>query len=189
MDWISHFEGIAQQLPVACDTSFLCRRRSGKFYPMHLSHDADNGCVYRRQGKRQQDEEVFCFRFFMSWACPLFIRLSPSLPPSPGNFSGLYTASPWVYLIVGNICLFFGLVMLEAVPLAPPGFLNNLKITEFSGPRCLYQHDTGRGIGLGREYLHHSHSRRSSGPGGGQAPDRSREWACFSPFHSAWERW
>jgi len=50
-----------------------------------------------------------------------------------GQLFGAFTASPWVYLIVGNICLFFGLVMLGAVPITPPGFLNNLRVTEFSG--------------------------------------------------------
>jgi thiol:disulfide interchange protein DsbD len=49
-----------------------------------------------------------------------------------GQLFGALTASPWVYLIVGNVCLFFGLVMLEAVPFATPGFLNNLKVTGFS---------------------------------------------------------
>jgi thiol:disulfide interchange protein DsbD len=49
-----------------------------------------------------------------------------------GQMFGALTANPWTYLVVGNICLFFGLVMLEAVPLAPPGFLNNLKVTGFS---------------------------------------------------------
>ena len=50
-----------------------------------------------------------------------------------GQMFGALTASPWVYLVVANILLFFGLVMLDAVPLAPPGFLNNLKVTGFSG--------------------------------------------------------
>ncbi|MGC9196065.1 MAG: cytochrome c biogenesis protein CcdA [Syntrophobacteraceae bacterium] len=50
-----------------------------------------------------------------------------------GQMFGALTANPWVYLVVANILLLFGLVMLEAVPLAPPGFLNNLKITGFSG--------------------------------------------------------
>jgi len=50
-----------------------------------------------------------------------------------GQLFGSMTANPWVYLVVGNICLFFGLVMLEAVPLTPPGFLNKLKVTGFSG--------------------------------------------------------
>ncbi len=50
-----------------------------------------------------------------------------------GQMFGALTANPWVYLVVANILLFFGLVMLEAVPLAPPGFLNNLKVTGFTG--------------------------------------------------------
>ena len=50
-----------------------------------------------------------------------------------GQMFGALTASPWVYLAVANVLLFFGLVMLDAIPLAPPGFLNNLKVTGFSG--------------------------------------------------------
>lgn len=60
-----------------------------------------------------------------------------------GQMFGAFTANPWVYLIVGNICLFFGLVMLEAVPFASPRFLNNLRATGFSG------HDVFASMALG----------------------------------------
>lgn len=50
-----------------------------------------------------------------------------------GQMFGALTASPWVYIVVANICVFCGLVMLDAVPFAPPGFLNNLQVAKFSG--------------------------------------------------------
>src|SRR5208337_3613982 len=53
-------------------------------------------------------------------------------------------------------------------------------------PRCFYQYDTGRSIGPCREYLHHSHSGRSSGHGGGQAPDSS--WGGHAFLIFIWSR-
>lgn len=50
-----------------------------------------------------------------------------------GQIFGSITSSPWAYLVMGNICLIFGLVMLEAVPLSPPTFLNRWKVSEMAG--------------------------------------------------------
>jgi cytochrome c-type biogenesis protein len=48
-----------------------------------------------------------------------------------GQMFGALTASPWAFFAVGNICIFFGLCMLEAVPLTPPAFLNRLQVKDF----------------------------------------------------------
>ncbi len=50
-----------------------------------------------------------------------------------GQLFGSLTANRWTYLLVGNICLFFGLAMLEAVPLSPPAFLNRLQVKDMQG--------------------------------------------------------
>jgi len=50
-----------------------------------------------------------------------------------GQLFGTLTANRWTYLLVGNVCLFFGLAMLEAVPLSPPAFLNRLQVKDMRG--------------------------------------------------------
>lgn len=50
-----------------------------------------------------------------------------------GQMFGRLTSSPWTYLFVGNVCLFFGLAMLEVFQLAPPAFLNRLKVQDLPG--------------------------------------------------------
>jgi thiol:disulfide interchange protein DsbD len=50
-----------------------------------------------------------------------------------GQFFGALTSSKWTFFAVGNLCLFFGLVMLEAMPLTPPGFLNRLQVRNVRG--------------------------------------------------------
>jgi thiol:disulfide interchange protein DsbD len=50
-----------------------------------------------------------------------------------GKLFGALTTSPWTYFFVGNVCLFFGLAMLEVVPLTPPAFLNRLQIRDLPG--------------------------------------------------------
>ncbi len=50
-----------------------------------------------------------------------------------GQLFGRLTTNPWTYFLVGNVCLFFGLAMLEVVHLAPPAFLNRLKVRDLPG--------------------------------------------------------
>ncbi|MFP5214120.1 MAG: cytochrome c biogenesis protein CcdA [Acidobacteriota bacterium] len=50
-----------------------------------------------------------------------------------GQFFGALTNNLWTYFFVGNVCLFFGLAMLEAVPLSPPAFLNKLQVQNVPG--------------------------------------------------------
>jgi cytochrome c-type biogenesis protein len=50
-----------------------------------------------------------------------------------GQMFGALTTNHWTYLVVGNICLFFGLAMLEVLPLSPPAFLNRLQVRDLPG--------------------------------------------------------
>jgi len=50
-----------------------------------------------------------------------------------GQLFGTLANCRWTYLLIGNLCLFFGLAMLEAVPLSPPAFLNRLKVRDVPG--------------------------------------------------------
>jgi cytochrome c-type biogenesis protein len=60
-----------------------------------------------------------------------------------GRLFGSITASPWTFVAVGNICIFFGLVMLEVVPIRAPAFLNRVQARQFAG------HDVLTSMALG----------------------------------------
>ena len=181
MEWISQFEGIAISSPwLAIVLSFaggVLASFTPCTYPMMPITVAFIGG--KANGSKRKG---FLLSVFYVLGMSIVYSALAVFAALTGQLFGSLTASPWVYLIVGNICLFFGLVMLEAVPLAPPGFLNNLKVSGVFRPRCFYQPDTGRGIGPRREYLHHSGSGRSSGPGCHRAPDRPRGGHAFLLF-------
>ena len=50
-----------------------------------------------------------------------------------GQLFGALTSNRWTYLVVGNICLVFGLAMLDVVPMTPPAFLSRLKVKDLPG--------------------------------------------------------
>ncbi len=132
MDWISQFEGLARTSPwLAILLSFaggVLASFTPCTYPMMPITVAFIGG--KANGSKRRG---FLLSVFYVLGLSIVYSALAAFAALTGQFFGALTASPWVYLIVGNICLFFGLVMLEAVPLAPPGFLNNLKVAEFSG--------------------------------------------------------
>jgi cytochrome c-type biogenesis protein len=50
-----------------------------------------------------------------------------------GGLFGALTTNGWTYLLVGNICLAFGLAMLGVLPLSPPAFLNRVQVRNIPG--------------------------------------------------------
>jgi cytochrome c-type biogenesis protein len=50
-----------------------------------------------------------------------------------GGLFGALTTNSWTYLIVGNMCLLFGLAMLEIIPLRPPAILNRVQVRNIPG--------------------------------------------------------
>jgi thiol:disulfide interchange protein DsbD len=50
-----------------------------------------------------------------------------------GRLFGAMTGNPWTYLLVGNVCLLFALVTLEAIPLRSPMFLSRLQVRQMPG--------------------------------------------------------
>jgi len=50
-----------------------------------------------------------------------------------GRLFGTVASSPWVYLLVGNICIVFGLVMLDAITLPSPAFLSRFQVRRIPG--------------------------------------------------------
>jgi thiol:disulfide interchange protein DsbD len=132
MEWISHFEGIASSSPwLAILLSFaggVLASFTPCTYPMMPITVAFIGG--KANGSKRKG---FLLSVFYVLGMALVYSALAVFAALTGQLFGSLTASPWVYLGVGNICLFFGLVMLEAVPLGPPGFLNRLKVAEFSG--------------------------------------------------------
>ncbi len=132
MEWIGHFERIAHNSPwLAIVLSFaggVLASFTPCTYPMMPITVAFIGG--KANGSRRRG---FLLSIFYVLGLSIVYSTLAVFAALTGQLFGSLTASPWVYLIVGNICLFFGLVMLEAVPLVPPGFLNNLKVTELTG--------------------------------------------------------
>ncbi len=132
MEWISHFEGIAQNSPwlaiVLSFTGGVLASFTPCTYPMMPITIAFIGG--KANGSRRRG---FLLSIFYVLGMSIVYSALAMFAALTGRLFGALTASLWAYLIVGNICLFFGLVMLEAVPLVPPGFLNNLRVTEFRG--------------------------------------------------------
>jgi cytochrome c-type biogenesis protein len=50
-----------------------------------------------------------------------------------GGLFGALTTNRWTYMIVGNMCLLFGLAMLEIIPLTPPAILNRMQVRNVPG--------------------------------------------------------
>jgi len=132
MEWISQFEGIVHSSPwLAIVLSFvggILASFTPCTYPMMPITVAFIGGKANGSKKRG-----FLLSIFYVLGMATVYSALAVFAALTGQLFGALTASPWAYLIVGNVCLFFGLVMLEAVPLGPPGFLNNLKVTAFSG--------------------------------------------------------
>ena len=132
MDWISHFKGIAHNSPwLAIVLSFaggVLASFTPCSYPMIPITIAFIGG--KAKGSRRRG---FLLSIFYVLGMSIVYSALAIFAALTGQLFGALTASFWSYLIVGNICLFFGLVMLEAVPLVPPGFLNNLRVTDFTG--------------------------------------------------------
>jgi len=130
MEWISHFEGIARSSPgLALILSFVggvLASFTPCTYPMMPITVAFIGG--KANGSKRKG---FLLSVFYVLGMSIVYSTLAVIAALTGQMFGSITASPWIYLVVGNICLFFGLVMLDAVPLAPPGFLNKLKVTEF----------------------------------------------------------
>ena len=187
MEWIRHFDGIAYGSPWLAIVLAFAGGVLASFtpctYPMMPITVAFIGG--KANGSKRRG---FLLSIFYVLGMSIVYSALAVFAALTGQLFGALTASPWAYLIVGNICLFFGLVMLEAVPLAPPGFLNNLKVAAFSGHDVFTSMILGGASALVVRRARPPDSGRSSGHGCGQAPDRPGV-AWFSHFQSAWGRW
>lgn len=132
MEWIGHLEEIARNSPALAIALSFAGGVLASFtpctYPMMPITIAFIGG--KAKGSRR--------RGFMLSVCYVFgmaivysgLGITAALT---GQLFGAITNTPWAYLAIGNICLLFGLVMLEAVPLTPPAFLNRWKVSDMAG--------------------------------------------------------
>lgn len=132
MEWIRQFEGIASAHPfLAVGLSFLggvLASFTPCTYPMMPITVAFIGG--KTQGKRWRG---FVLSTFYVLGLAIVYSALGAFAALTGQMFGALTTNRWTYLLVGNICLFFGLSMMGAVPLSPPAFLNRLQVRDLPG--------------------------------------------------------
>jgi cytochrome c-type biogenesis protein len=129
LDWIARFEVIAQNQPLIAVFLAFWGGVLASFtpcnYPMIPITVAFIGDKAR--GNR--------WRGFVLSSCYVFglavvYAILGAFAALSGQLFGALTANRWTYLFVGNVCLFFGLAMLEAIPFSPPAFLNRFQFKD-----------------------------------------------------------
>ncbi len=132
MEWLGQFETIAQQYPmVGLLLAFVggvlasLTPCSYPMLPITVAFVGGKACGSRWRG--------FTLSVFYVLGLAVVYSALGAFAALSGQLFGALTNSRWTYLLVGNLCLFFGLAMLEAVPLTPPAFLNRLKVRDLPG--------------------------------------------------------
>lgn len=75
----------------------------------------------------------FILSVFYVFGLALVYSILGAFAALTGQLFGALTTNRWTYFFVGNVCLIFGLAMLEVVPLSPPAFLNRVRVKEIGG--------------------------------------------------------
>lgn len=132
MEWLNQFESIARNQPLlAILVAFVGGVLAGFTpctYPMIPIIVAFTGSKAR--GSRLRGLALsLCYVLGMA----LVYAALGAFAALTGGMFGALTASPYVYLFVGNICLFFGLVMLDVIPLPAPAFFSRLQVKQLPG--------------------------------------------------------
>jgi cytochrome c-type biogenesis protein len=126
VDWMN-FEAIATQHPaLALLLAFLggvLASFTPCTYPMLPITVAVVGA--RAQGSRWRG---FLLSMFYVFGLAVIYASLGAFAALSGRLFGTLASNSWVYLFVGNVCLFFGLVMLDVIPLPAPTFLNRLQV-------------------------------------------------------------
>jgi cytochrome c-type biogenesis protein len=132
LDWIAQFEVIVRDSPfLALLFAFLGGLIAGFTpctYPMLPIIVAFTGS--KAGGSRFRG---FVLSSFYVLGVALVYSALGAFAALTGQMFGALTSSPWVYLFVANVCILFGLVMLEAVSLPTPGFLSRLQLHQLPG--------------------------------------------------------
>jgi thiol:disulfide interchange protein DsbD len=132
LEWLSQFETIAKESPLlAVFLSFIGGALASLTpctYPMLPITVAFVGG--KAHGSRWRG--FVLSSFYVLGLAIVYASLGAFAALSGKLFGGL-TNNSWTYLFVGNVCLFFGLAMLEVFPLSPPAFFNRLRVRDHPG--------------------------------------------------------
>jgi cytochrome c-type biogenesis protein len=132
LEWLSQFELIAKDHPsLAILLAFgagILASLTPCAYPMIPITVAFVGG--KAQGRKWRG---FVLSVFYVLGLAIVYSILGAFAALTGRIFGGIASSHWTYLFVGNVCLFFGLVMLDVVPLRPPAFMNRLQVRDLPG--------------------------------------------------------
>ncbi len=132
MGWMQQFETIATQQPlVAVLLSFvggILASFTPCMYPMLPITVAFVGA--RAQGSKWRG--FFLSSLYVLGLATVYAVLG-AFAALTGKMFGAMTSSPYINLFVGNVCLLFGLVMLDVIKLPHPTFLSRLRVGDLPG--------------------------------------------------------
>lgn len=136
MEWMRHFETITLNAPwLGVGLSFVGGVLAGFTpcsYPMIPITVAFVGS--RAQGSRLKG--FLLSIIYVSGMATVYSTLGV-MAALTGRLFGSLTMNPWVYLVVGNLCLVFALIMLEVIPMPSPAFLSHMKVRPIPGRDAL----------------------------------------------------
>jgi thiol:disulfide interchange protein DsbD len=132
LEWVAQFEGIAREHHALALLLAYAGGVLASFtpctYPMMPITVAFVGA--KANGSRWRG---FVLAFFYVFGLAIVYSALGAFAALTGELFGALTANWWTYLFVGNICLVFGLAMLEVIPLTPPAFLNRVQVKNIQG--------------------------------------------------------
>ena len=132
MEWVAQFEGIAREhhtlALLMAYTGGVLASFTPCTYPMMPITVAFIGA--KAHGSRWRG---FVLSFFYVFGLAIVYSALGAFAALTGELFGSLTTNRWTYLFVGNVCLIFGLAMLEVFPLTPPAFLNRIQVRNIQG--------------------------------------------------------
>lgn len=132
MDWLSQFEAIARSHPHAAIFLAFAGGVLAGFTPcMYPMMPITVAFIGNKAAGRRWRGLVLAVFYVLGLA--IVYSVLGAFAALTGQLFGSLTANRWTYFFVGNVCLFFGMAMLEAVPLSPPAFLNRLQVRDLPG--------------------------------------------------------
>jgi thiol:disulfide interchange protein DsbD len=132
LEWASQFEGIAREHQYLAIFLAYAGGVLASFtpctYPMMPITVAFVGA--RAHGSRWRG---FVLSSFYVLGLAVVYSALGAFAALTGGLFGALTTNRWTYLTVGNLCLVFGLAMLEIIPLRPPAILNRIQVRKIPG--------------------------------------------------------
>lgn len=127
MGWMDQFETIATHHPLLALLLAFAGGILASFtpctYPMLPITVAFVGA--RSQGSKWRG--FFLSSFYVFGLAVVYASLG-AFAALTGKMFGALTSSPYVYLFIGNVCLFFALVMLDIIHMPQPTFMNRVRV-------------------------------------------------------------